>query len=519
MDAHFLIALAVAVVVIASVPFEKSSGLPGPVFLVPAGVGLTFVPGLPDIVLRPNVIFYLFLPPLLYSAAFFTSPREWRQNWRPITGLALGLVLATVFAVGGVLGAAVAGLGWAAAFVLGAVLAPTDPVSATGVIGRLGAPERLRTILEGESLVNDGIALVIYSIAVSAAVSGSFSVLHGFVRFVEVAAGGVAVGVAAGWILGQIRRRVHEPRLEITISLLTPYAVYLPAEQAHVSGILATVTTGAFLGWQSKGLFSAQTRMQAFAFWDVLTFLLESALFVLLGAQFPLVVRGLGSQSSASLAWYALLAFAVVVTVRMVWQFTVPHFVHALDARFRELRSPTPARERLLLGWAGLRGAVTLAAALSIPLAMPGRQLVLFLAFSVILATILVQGTTLPLLVRVLGVAEPAAVQRRELEARVKLDEAALDRLEELAAEQDVGAETLEPLRRHYTSRIERQTAHLEERDGADDGIQPEQLQLDLIGAQRDQLRALRRRGAIDSATARRLQRELDLEESRAARS
>jgi Na+/H+ antiporter len=518
MDAQFLIALAVAVAVIGSAGLEHASGIPAPVFLIPAGVGVSYVPGLPEVVLGPKVVFFVFLPPLLYSAAFVTSPREWRANWRPITTLAVGLVVATMFAVAAVTEVLIGDLDWAAAFVLGAVLAPTDPVAATGVIGRLRAPARLRTILEGESLVNDGVALAIYSIAVAAAVSGSFSVLHGFVRFLEVAAGGIAIGIALGWLVAHLRRRIHDPLLEITISLLTPYLAYLPAEEAHVSGILATVTTGAYLGSQSEGIFRAQTRLQASAFWGVLTFLTESALFVLLGAQLPLVISGLSGHGTTSLVADAVLAFGVVVAVRLAWQFTVPHLVHALDVRFRELRSPMPGRERFLLGWAGMRGAVTLAAALSIPRDLPARQLVLFLAFSVILATILVQGLTLPLLVRALGLAEPEEARRHELDARVRLAEAALNRLDEIAAEETFEAEAVEPLRRLHAGRVERHTAELEEEeDGQPSEPSIERLQVELIRAQRDMLRRLGEQGDVDPATARRLERELDLEESRAA--
>jgi Na+/H+ antiporter len=512
MSAQFLIALAVAAAVIGSVGLERASGLPGTVFLVPAGVGLSYLPGLPRIGLDPKVVFFVFLPPLLYAAAFFTSPRDWRTNWRSITALAIGLVVATSFAVAGVAGRLIGRLDWAAAFVLGAAaaVAPTDPVAATAVIGRLGGPARLRTVLEGESLVNDGVGLVIFSIAVSAGVSGSFSILHGFVRFVEVAAGGIAVGAVVGWAVVEVRRRIHDPMVEITVSLLTPYLAYLPANQAHVSGVLATVATGAFLGWRSEGLFTAQTRMQAFAFWDVLRFLLESTLFVLLGAQFRSVVGGLSRYAALSLVWYALLTFAVVAVVRLLWQFIVPHFLRPGGV--------APWRERLVLGWAGLRGAVTLAAALSIPHTLPDRSLVLFLAFSVILATTLVEGLTLPLLVTRLRIAQPAQTRRREIEARVKLAEAALNRLVELAAEDETDVESIEPLRTIHGQRIERLRSELDDRnDDSDDGRSSEELQLEVIDAQREMLRRLSGEGALDRTTAQRLQRELDLEESRTA--
>jgi CPA1 family monovalent cation:H+ antiporter len=460
----------------------------------------------------------VFLPPLLYSAAFFTSPQEWKENWRPISALAIGLVLATLVAVAGVAVAVIAGVGWATAFVLGAVVAPTDPVAASGVIGRLRAPPRLRTILEGESLVNDGVALVIYAVAVEAAVSGSFSLLHGVGLFFGSSVGGVAIGLVVGLAVATARRRIHDPMVEITISLVTPYLAYLPAELAHVSGILATVTTGTYLGARSDGLFRAETRVRANAVWDTFRFLLESTLFVLLGTQFAVVVGGLDSYSSGSLVVYAAAVFGAVVLVRIAWQSTVPHVFHALDLRFRETRSSTPWQQRLILGWSGMRGAVTLAAALSIPRAAGNRQLVLFLAFSVIVLTIVIQGTTLPWLIRRLGVARPEGARRQELEARVKLAEAALDELERLAADDDVDSERVEPLRQIYQERIDRNTIELEQRGGDGDGggRTSTDLQLDLIGAQRQMLRRLTDEGSLDPQTGRRLEGELDLEESRA---
>jgi CPA1 family monovalent cation:H+ antiporter len=516
--ATFLGALAVAAAVVGSAGVSRASGLPAPIFLVTAGLGVSFLPGVSELALGPQLIFYGFLPPLVYSAAFFTSSREWRDNWQPIALLAVGLVLATLFAVAGAAAALFTGVGWGAAFVLGAVVAPTDPVAATGVVSRLRAPPRLRAILEGESLVNDGIALVIYSIAVSAALSGGFSVLHGVVRFAEVAAGGVALGLLLGWVLVHARRRINDPMIEITVSLLTPYVAFVSAEQAHVSGILATVTTGVFLGWRSEGLFQAQTRVQALTFWGVFTFLLESSLFVLLGAQFRVVASGVERVPPISLLRDALVVFAVVAVARLVWMFTVPHFVHALDVRFRELRSPTPWQERLVLGWAGMRGAVTLAVALAIPLRMGGRPLVLFLAFSLIVATIVVEGVTLPRLIRALGLARVDEATRRELEARVKLAEAALDRLEELAAEEDVEVSRVEPLRGVYEDRLHQLATQLQEEEAADGRpAEPalEELRLDLIRAERAMLRRLQREGAVDRETGRTLERELDLEESR----
>lgn len=510
----FLLAVGIGLCVIASAALERRTQLPIPVFLVPAGVALAYAPGVPDAILRPDVVFYVFLPPLVYASAFFTTPRQWRANWRPIALLAVGLVVATVFVTAAVAVVAVVGLGWAAAFVLGAVVSPTDPVAATGVIGRLGAPARLRTVLEGESLVNDGVALVIFSVAVSAARSGSFSLLHGLLEFVEAFAGGVAIGVVVGWTVTQIRRRVHDTMIEITISLLTPYVAYVPAQQAHVSGVLATVTAGAFLGWNSEGIFRPHVRVQSYAFWQVLTFLLESTLFVLLGLQFPVVVGGL-SHAGTTLAWWGLVVFATVVGVRLLWQFTVPPLLGILDRRLRGAETTAPWRERLVVGWAGIRGALTLAAALSIPADVPGRRLVLYLAFAVVLASILVEGLSLPWLVSSLGLAAGDATRRREDEARVCLAEAALRRLDELA-DDGVEEERIEPFRLLFEERRSQATSRLaDEDDDGNDGVEPARVEAEVVSAQREVLHRLVDQRKLDPESARALQRELDMAEVR----
>jgi CPA1 family monovalent cation:H+ antiporter len=496
----FLIGVALAVAVLASVWLSRKTEVPSPVFLVLAGLATSLVPQLPQVILQPNVVFFVFLPPLLYSAAFFSSPSDLRRNWVPISLLAFGLVLVTMFAVAGASAALVGTLGWAAAFGLGAIVAPTDPVSSTSVLSRLGAPQRLRTILEGESLVNDGIALVVYRLAVSAAVGGGVSVLWGAERFGAVAAGGVAIGLALGFGIAQLRTRVHDPQIEITISLVTPYLAYIPAERAHVSGVLATVTTGLVLGWRSNGIFRPQTRLQAYAFWNVLTFLLESVLFVLLGAQIRVVMRGIQGVSAHTLGWDAAAVVGAVVAVRLLSMLAAP---------------AASWRARLVLGWAGMRGAITLAAALALPVDFPQRDLVVFLAFLVVLATIVVEGISLPWLVRGLGLARGGEASRRELDARRQMTEAALARIDELAAEEDVGVDALDPLRRRYESRLERLSDELDEDRDGDGRVDFGRLQRDLVAAQREALRRLRRDRELDAETARRLQRELDLEESR----
>jgi Na+/H+ antiporter len=505
-----LIGLAVAVAVIASTGLARVTRVPVPCYLVLAGLVVGLLPGIEEIRLPPDVVFFGFLPPLLYAAAFLTAPREVRENWLSILLLAVGLTAATLFAVGFVAWAAVAALGAGGAFLLGAVVGPTDPVSATTVIGATSAPERLRTILEAESLVNDGVALVAFSIALTAVERGSFSVGDGLLKFLELSAGGIAYGVLVAVIVERIRRRIHDVQIEIPISLLTPYLAYIPAERLHVSGILATVACGVYLGWRAEGIFRPDVRLQSRAFWDMFTFVLSSVLFVLLGTQFRVVLHGLGSYSDWVLARDAVLVFAVVLVVRLVWMFTVPHLV-AVVGRSRDWAEIDPWRDRFVLGWSGMRGALSLAAALSIPATIAHRDEILFLTFTTILGGLVVLGIPLPWLLERLGFG-PAGPDDAELEARRAVAEAALLRLAELEDEHWVSPEVVAALRQLYESRIGRLGARL---DGDAAGVERYQrLRRELLAAERAELRRRELDGTIGFGTARRIERQLDHEES-----
>ena len=349
--------------------------IPAPVYFVLAGLAVGAIPEIGVIRLPPDVVFYGFLPPLLYAAAFQISSHEARSNWREIVVLAFGLTAATLFAVGGIAWALVGALSGAGAFVLGAVLAPTDPVSATTVIGKSAAPSRLRTILESESLVNDGIGLVAFSVAVTAATRGHFSVGDGIVKFIQLAAGGVAFGLAIGFVIERLRRRVHALPVEAVVSVATSYVAYIAADRLHLSGVLSAVAVGIYLGWRFDH------RAELLSFWNVLAFLLSSALFVLLGAQLRPVLRGLHGYSTWTLVGDALLVFAAVTLVRAVWVLVLPH---------------GSWRDRVVLGWAGMRGALSLAAALSIPAAVAHRDEILFLTFTTIVGGLLLLAIPFP---------------------------------------------------------------------------------------------------------------------------
>lgn len=498
--------------------------IPYPIPLVLGGLALGLAPGIPQIELDPELVFVVFLPPLLYAAAFFSDLRALRNDLRAISMLAIGLVLLTAAAVA-VLAHEVIGLEWATAFALGAIVAPTDPVAATTVMRRLGVPRRLVSLTEGESLVNDATALVAYKVALAVAVGGSFSLGEALLQFVGGALGGIAIGLAVGWVIAWIRRRIFDPLTEITISLLTGYAAFLPANQLGLSGVLAAVTTGVYMGWHAPELTDARTRLQTQPLWEVLTFLLNALLFMLIGLQLPIIADQLHGYSAGELAGYSALAIAAVIGARYLWLFTTPYVVRALDRRQGQADRRVDARLRIVAGWAGLRGAVTMAAALALPFStdagvpLDGRDLIIFIAFAVVLATVVVQGLTLPALVRRLGVGDdPEEEEEEEVLARISIAEAALARLEELQEEEWTRDNTIERVRGIYDFRHRRFSSRIGDTD--DHGIEErsqvyQRLMLDLYEAQRAELTRLRTEGKISDEVMRRIQRELDLEEAR----
>ena len=497
--------------------------IPYPIPLVLGGLALGFVPGMPPIELPPDIVLVAVLPPLLYGAAFFSPLRELRANARPIGLLAIGLVLTTTVAVAAVAHAAIPGLGWPTAFVLGALVSPTDPTAATAIAERLGLPRRLVALVEGESLVNDGTALVAYRFAVAAVVTGSFSLAAASGRFVLNIAGGIAVGLAVGFVIREVRRRLDNPPVEITISILSGYFAYLPAEAIGVSGVLSAVTVGIYMGWHTPELTTAQTRLQGVAVWEILFFLLNAFLFTIIGLQLPVILDGLAGYSTATLVWYAVLVATTVVAARFAWIFATAQLPRLLGRRRRE--PPMPWQPSVVLAWSGMRGAVSLAAALALPLTtdagthFPNRELIVFLTFAVILATVVVQGLTLPHLISLLDLEDDSRLEAKEdTKARIHAADAALARLEELVDEEWVREDTAERLRGLYGYRRSRFQARF---DGDDDGgieqrsTDYQRLLRELIQAERAAVRALRRDRRISDEVMRRVERDLDLEEAR----
>ena len=521
----FVVGLAIAVVILGSRLLSARVAAPYPVFLVLAGAGASYLPGLPAVRLDPNVVFLIFLPPLVYHTAFVSSARELRANAMPIGLSALGLVMATTAAVAVAVGFAEHSLAWAPAVVLGAAVAPTDPVAATAVLTRLGAPRRLTVILQGESLVNDGIALTLLSVGIQA-VGSPTSISSGVLTFVEVALGGTAFGLAVGWLMQRVRGKVTDQAAQIVLSLLVPFLAYVPANSLGLSGVLAAVSAGLYLGQTDEGLFEPAGRLQAEAFWEVLTFLAESGLFVLLGLQSRLILEGIQQYPTHEIVLVVLAALGGVLLTRLAWEGLVPTLRWRPEGRLIDTGGIS-GRARLVLGWSGVRGAISLAAALSIPVTVhhrpfPGRNLILFSTFCVIAWTLVGQGVTLPVLVARLGLGTSDLERDREAEARQRLLEAAVQRLDDLADRGEVDQDSVELLRQVYDERLatlraaraELETEGSPEAPPRPHGNQVRNLQEDLARTQRQLLTELYRKGEVSYTLVRRLRRQLDLEQA-----
>jgi CPA1 family monovalent cation:H+ antiporter len=494
--------------------------VPAPSLLVAVGVAVGLLPGAPAVHVPPAVVSLVVLPPLLYAASEELSWRDLRAVWRPVAVLAVGLVLASAAAVAAVAGA-VASLSVSMAFVLGAVLASTDPVAVSALGRRLSLPARVQTLVQAESLFNDGTSLVLFQIAVSFAVggaagtTGAAALLHGAVEFAVLAGGGAAAGaaVAAGVIV--VRRRIIDPVLETVTALITPYVAYLLGETLHVSGVTAVIVAGLALGaWRSK-ITTAQTRLQLHSVYQTVIFLLESVVFALIGLELPTLVRELGSAGRWPLA--ALAVTGTLIATRVAWVFPV-WAAYQWRRGKRRPSWPVPA----VVSWAGTRGVVPLAAALSIPLTtasgavLPQRDLVLVLAAAAIVISLIVQGFTLEPLARLAGFGSAAGPAHEETIARLRLAEAGLARLDELAEAGAAPDEVIDRLRTGLQARIGTTRARLDEKpDAAGTALTERELRGDLIAAENAELSRLYGAGTIGAATRRRLQRSLDLEIAR----
>src|SRR5947209_7871348 len=495
--------------------------IPYAVLLVLGGLLLGFVPGLPRIVLDPELILVLFLPPLIYSSAWLTSWREFRASLRPILQLSLGLVLATTIVVA-VVAHTIVGLSLPVAFVLGAVVSPTDAVAASATAKLLGLPRRIVTVIEGESMVNDATGLVVYRFAVAAVVTGSFSLWQAGLQLVIVSLGGLVIGLLIAWPVAWLHRHLDDAPIEITITLLTPYAAYLVADALQLSGVLAVLSAGLYLSRQSSRFFSSNTRLQANAVWNVLVFLLNGLVFLVIGLQLRIILETIAGYPLPALVWEALLISLAVIAVRIAWVFPAAYLPRLISPRLRD-RDPFPGwRQGAIVAWIGMRGGLSLAAALALPLSLTGgvpfpqRDLVIFFTFGVILVTLVGQGLRLVPIVRLLGLEPDSSLEREHAQAHLVEARAALSRLDELATEAWVPQDALTYLRSHYEKKLRTLTEAI---DGAGnerfDGHAPAQQRLrqEVLTAERAAVIGLRNQGRIDDETLRLVERELDLEE------
>jgi len=486
---------------------------PYPIVMVLGGLLLSQIPALPAFELPPELVFFVFLPPLLFAGGYFTSLRDFKANLRPIFLLAFGLVIFTAGAVAVVAHMFVPTLGWAGAFALGAIVSPPDAVAATAIFQRMGVPRRIVTILEGESLVNDATALVIYRFAVAAAAAGTFSLIDAGGSFFVVLLGGLAVGVVVGRAGAWILARIRDTGIAVMVTLLAPFAAYLSAESIGVSGVLATVFGGLFArSWLRQS--SSDTRVVAFSAWQMVLFLLNGLVFMLIGLQLPSVIRGV-SADPAEVATITVAVALTVVVSRFVWVYPTTYLTRLIPAVKRVDPNP-PWQAVFVVSWSGLRGVVSLAAALALPVGFPERNLILFLVFAIILVTLVGQGLTLPLVIKKLGVVSTEDGSHDEVHARGLTTEAALARIEELRAKWPGHIELIDQLRDRYAHRARHDEQHHENGDAAEQELLEHGLiKREVIDAERQAAINLHDRGVITDEVLRRLERDLDLEDLR----
>jgi CPA1 family monovalent cation:H+ antiporter len=491
------------------------------ILLVVAGIGVALVPGLPRIELAPELVLLGILPPLIYSAGVAMSWREFRFNLRPITLLAFGCVLFTAGAV-----AAVAhfllGMPLAVGFVLGAIVAPTDAVAPLAVVRPLGLPRRLILVLEGEGLANDATALILYRFAVAAVATGLFSFGEAAGTFALIVVGEIAYGIGVGWASLRLRRWARDPRVEITLSLMTPYVAFLVPAHLGGSGVLATVAAGLFVSWNGPLLIPAATRLQGIFFWDLVVYLLEGFVFLVTGMETRALLDRTNTVSLRDLGFALLLTVVVVLVARFIWVYPATYLPRWLSPSLRR-RDPLPPWQWVfLLAFVGVRGVVSLAAALAIPLTtiagapFPDRDLILFVTFGVIVVTLIGQGLVLPSIVRWLALPHDAEDERRreqdaEIAARLEAINLAQGRLDGLAADGKISSDVLAILRARHDHRAGQVTRH--RKLGLKAVAAAAELRAELIAAEREYIYRLLQRGQITDEARRRIERELDLEE------
>ncbi|CAL9297236.1 Na+/H+ antiporter [Streptomyces olindensis] len=509
----------------------RRTPVPAPLLLVAVGLVVSYVPGVPDYTLDPHIVLPLILPPLLHTAATDSSYLDLRAQLRPVAMLSVGYVLFATFVVGWALYLIVPDLPLTAALVFGAVVAPPDAVAATAVARRVGLPSRITTILQGESLLNDATAITAYRVALAAAVGEGATWAGGIGEFLVAAVGGVLFGLVLMAPIHWLRTHVKEALLQNTLSLLIPFVAYAAAEQVHASGVLAVVVVALYLGHRAWEVDFA-TRLQEEAVWKMVAFVLESAVFALIGLQLPVVLRGLGEYEGVEAAWYAVAVFLVVVAARFVWVYPATFLPRMMSARIREREGRLTWKGPFVIAWAGMRGVVSLAIAFSIPLTMhggeepfPQRNLILFLTFTTVIGTLVVQGLTLPPLIRLLKFPgrDAQAETLAEANAQAQASRAAERRLDELLSDERNALPG--PLADRLRTVLERRRNAVWERLGQANPVTGEsvddtyrRLSREMISAEREVFVRLRDGRYIDDEMLRTLLRRLDLEEAAAFR-
>jgi monovalent cation/hydrogen antiporter len=524
-----LVFLLLLLFVVAFAALARKIQIPYPIVLVVAGLILSFVPGIPRISLSPDVIFLVVLPPLLYAGAWFTSWRDFSYNIVSILFLAFGLVGFTVWGVAEAARHSFAPFDLRLGVVLGAVVATTDAIAATAIAKNLGLPQRIVDILEGESLVNDATGLLALEFGVAMVVRGETpTVLNGAIRLSWLVGGGIGIGLLIALLVERIERYLDDGPIEITLSIMIPYATYLAAEYAHSSGVLAVVACGLYLGRRENQLFSPSVRIQAHGFWNSFTFAINGLVFVLIGLQLPFVLSGIHDYSMKTLVLYGGLFSSLVILLRLAWLYPGAYVANKVRRKIFHQNEPMPNIKGIfIVGWTGMRGVVALAAALALPEKLsdgspfPQRNLIIFLTFCVILVTLVLQGLSLPPLIRALGLAGQSTIAAEEHEARRIMVETALHKIKSLRADSDT--HHLNAAYDDAVAKYKRRLSALTGQSYLDHGIDAEDqahivaLSLDLLRLERETAVRLRNEGKINDEVLRNLERELDLTETRLA--
>ncbi len=498
-----------------------------PILLVIVGLGIGLVPGLPTIALNPEIVFFVFLPPLLYAAAWNTSWHDFKKAKRAISLLAIGLVLFTTSIVAVAAHYFIPGFTWPLAFLLGAIISPPDAVAATSVTKGLNVPKRVLTILEGESLVNDASGIIAFRYAVIAVTTGNFVFWEAGVNFIVVVVGGIAVGLVVGLLFFYLHKIcTMTSTIDVILTLLTPFIAYIVAERIHTSGVLAVVVAGLFLSFRSSAILSHNTRINALAVWETLVFILNGIIFILIGLQLPSVMKGIGTQHSLlTLVGYGLMIGIIIMIIRLLWMYPGAYLPRILSKKIRQMEPRPSWKAVFIIGWTGMRGVVSLAAALALPVTMengqpfPQRDMILFITFVVIMFTLLFQGLTLPYIVRKLNIPSSDQEEIEEQLARVKLASSVILHIEENFAIGVVHDDVLNQVKNKYELKINHLHRKVRTEDSTKDTSelfhQLHGMQKELLKVERGAILEMHQQGSVSEEVLRRLEYELDLEESR----